>query len=418
MGLTAIHPEQGRLDATVKDLGCGWAWEAVHRVRPPADLRCPECTHGLRAKVSPRGLRFFAHLPGAQACALAEESMAHHLLKLELATAARAAGWTAALEVSGPGRTWRADVLASAGDRRIALEAQLAPITPDHIRDRTQRMAADGVFSVWFSDRPRPPWLGIVPSVRLAAGEDGLAAVEGLARFAHPSWWPQVPVSIAQFMDWLFTNQILSHRPRAAMTHTARPLAAVWTTEAHIRAERSYTDGQEQQKRQAAESARREEDRRRLRAELRAARERDEKELRRDEQQRQEAEERRQWARQAARSIELIARTDPTRPALARHSATLPGIQRAIARLTQEHWVPVSVGCSVGDSRYASGVPLVDDDGTLLGVFDPLPAHSTACVFLRDVGARLIFPAEERRARFISLLRQELPVLDYRTAVV
>lgn len=71
MGLTAVHPKRGRLDATVEDLGCGWAREAVHRVRPPAELRCPECGHGLRAKVSPRGLRFFAHLPGALACALA-----------------------------------------------------------------------------------------------------------------------------------------------------------------------------------------------------------------------------------------------------------------------------------------------------------------------------------------------------------
>lgn len=284
MGLTALLPERGRLDATVDDLGCGWIWEAVHRVRPPAELRCPECGHGLRAKVSPRGLRFFAHLPGALACALAEESMAHHLLKLELATAARAAGWTANLEVSGPDRAWRADVLASAGDRRIALEAQLAPITPEHIRDRTQRMAADGVPSVWFSDRPRPPWLGIVPSVRLASGDNGLAVVEGLARFAHPLWRPQNPVPIAQFMDWLFTGNVLSHRPRVAMTRPVRPLATVWTTEAHIRAEKSYTNWQEQQKRKAADNATREEELRRVRMELRAARERDEEELWRDEQ--------------------------------------------------------------------------------------------------------------------------------------
>ncbi|MGW7362435.1 hypothetical protein ACWGI8_03180 [Streptomyces sp. NPDC054841] len=78
----------------------------------------------------------------------------------------------------------------------------------------------------------------------------------------------------------------------------------------------------------------------------------------------------------------------------------------------------MAIGWSVGDTRYAGGVPLVDDDGTLLGVFDPLPTHSTACTFLRDVGVRLIFPSKERRARFISLLRQDPPVLDYWTAVV
>ncbi|MFJ2627650.1 hypothetical protein ACIO6T_30690 [Streptomyces sp. NPDC087532] len=70
-----------------------------------------------------------------------------------------------------------------------------------------------------------------------------------------------------------------------------------------------------------------------------------------------------------------------------------------------------------GNSRYASGVPLVDDDGTLLSVSDPLPTHSTACVFLRDVGACLIFPAEERRARFVSRLRQNPPLPEYWMAV-
>ncbi|MGW1886884.1 competence protein CoiA family protein [Streptomyces sp. NPDC001970] len=372
----------------------------------------------MRAKVSPRGLRFFAHLPGALACALAEETMAHRLLKQELATAARAAGWTADLEVSGPSRAWRADVLASAGGRRIALEAQLSPIPPDHIRERTQRMAADGVASVWFSDRPRPPWLGVVPSVRLTAGENGLAAVEGLAHFAHPTWRPQGPVPIAQFMNWLFTGHIVSHRPRVAMTHTARPLATVWTTEAHIRLEKSYTDWQEQQKLKAAESAKRQEERRQLRKELATAHERDEEELRRDEQQQLQAEDRRQWACQRARDLELSARADHTRLALVRHSGSLPGIQRAIVRLAREHRVPVAIGWSVGESRYAGGMPLVADDGTLLGVFDPLPTHSTACIFLGDVGARMIFPTKERRARFISLLRQDPPVLDYWTAVV
>ncbi|MFE5097540.1 hypothetical protein ACFRCI_46545 [Streptomyces sp. NPDC056638] len=40
-------------------------------------------------------------------------------------------------------------------------------------------------------------------------------------------------------------------------------------------------------------------------------------------------------------------------PLLARPSATLPGIQRAIARLTHEHRAPVGVGCSVGDGESA-----------------------------------------------------------------
>ena len=86
----------------------------------------------MHAKVSRHGLRFFAHAPGAPTCALALETIAHHLLKLELANAARAAGVHAEMEVRGPDGAWRADVMASdpGGAWRWALEAQLAPITP------------------------------------------------------------------------------------------------------------------------------------------------------------------------------------------------------------------------------------------------------------------------------------------------
>lgn len=63
--------------------------------------------------------------------------MAHRLLKLQLASAIRDAGWYAELEVAGEG--WRADVLATSpdGTRRMAWEAQLAQITVDELRERT-----------------------------------------------------------------------------------------------------------------------------------------------------------------------------------------------------------------------------------------------------------------------------------------
>lgn len=61
MPLTALHATQGVLDATLLDLGCGVEWTNVHRVRPRAPLRCPACAEPMHAKVSPRGLRFFAH---------------------------------------------------------------------------------------------------------------------------------------------------------------------------------------------------------------------------------------------------------------------------------------------------------------------------------------------------------------------
>jgi hypothetical protein len=64
------------------------------------------------------------------------------MLKLELANAARDAGAHAEMEVRGPDGTWRADVLASdpGGAWRMALEAQLAPVTAAAITARTDRM--------------------------------------------------------------------------------------------------------------------------------------------------------------------------------------------------------------------------------------------------------------------------------------
>ncbi|WRZ96427.1 competence protein CoiA family protein (plasmid) [Streptomyces sp. NBC_01007] len=369
MSFTAVHAERGRLDASMPDLGCGWEWAAIHRVRPPVPLACPECSHGMHAKVSSLGLRFFAHTPGALTCMLAEESMAHHLLKLELAQAARAIGWMAELEVSGPDGSWRADVLAStAGGRRVALEAQLASITAAEIRARTERMSAYGVRSCWFSDRSRIPWLGVVPSVRLARQGNELVAVEPMARFSGPYWEPEPSIPFAEFMGRLLTSRFIAHAPRSPQRHTVRPVKTLWASPRCVLAEAKKLREEDEQQREAREE------------EARAGR--------------------RGYARQEAKAAELMARTDPDRAALARHSARLPGIERAIAQLADLYRTRVTVGWSVGDSRYSCGVPLINDHGALLGVFDPLPQSDPCPVFLLDVGVPLLFPTEERHERF------------------
>ena len=254
MAFRAVHEEWGPVSAHLPDLGCGQDWGSVWRVRPAAPLACDECGHQVYAKVSHRGLRFFQHAPGAPTCTLALESIAHHLLKLELANAARAAGVDAGMEVRGPDGTWRADVMASdpGGAWRVALEAQLAPITAGDITARTERMRADGVPSIWFSDRPRVPWLGTVPSVRLARPDhgEGLVVAGGLMKFAR-SWfltlniagrdvqggdWEPVPASLPQFLDWVFTGRIVQYRTRGSDSrmwwtapHYLRAFGEYWT---------------------------------------------------------------------------------------------------------------------------------------------------------------------------------------------
>lgn len=111
MGYTAVHAGWGQLDASLDDLGCGRSWADVHRVKG-LEQACPECRGRVFARVSPpHRARHFYHQVRPRDCELANESPEHHLLKLELATAARAAGFRAELEVGNEARTWRADVL-------------------------------------------------------------------------------------------------------------------------------------------------------------------------------------------------------------------------------------------------------------------------------------------------------------------
>lgn len=191
MPLTAQHPELGLLDASTEELRHGeGAWPRVYKVRPRAPLTCRGCGHGLHAKVSSTGLRFFSHDAAQSDCATAGESLAHRLLKIELVSAVRAAGWEAELEVAGNG--WRADVLATSPEgRRVAWEAQLAQITPEEIVARHNTMTADGLEVCWVADRYRA-WIGQVPAIAVApahpdTGETDLQVVAGHARF-EPSW--------------------------------------------------------------------------------------------------------------------------------------------------------------------------------------------------------------------------------------
>ncbi|MFH8684256.1 competence protein CoiA family protein [Streptomyces lydicus] len=254
-----MHPEHGRIDATAEDLGCNWSWSAVHRVRPRAPLACPECDHGLRAKVSRRGLRFFAHDPGSPSCGLAGESMEHRLLKLELVLAARDAGWHAELEVPAISGRWRADVLATAPDRswRMAWEAQLSPITTDAIRQRTERFAADGVAVCWVATR-RHPWLGEVPSVRTRPPSDEPGSqwqvTEGLARFAVEACddervcpgdghgiWSEVQASLREFVAWSLSQRIVPYRLSRQAYLAGHPWAQVWTASQYAAAAEEFS---------------------------------------------------------------------------------------------------------------------------------------------------------------------------------
>ena len=278
MPLTAQHAAAGVLDATVDPLGEGTPWEAIHRARPRAPLTCRECGHGLHAKLSPKGLRFFAHDRAAPTCSLVGETMAHRLLKLQLASAIRDAGWYAELEVAGEG--WRADVLATSpdGTRRMAWEAQLAQITVDELRERTRRMGASGVPVCWVTDHDRP-WIGALPAIQISqptapqqAAATDAEVVDGTSVFrerwcprrrcendggapgpcpGHGWWGPVVPaVGVGVLVAGVLAGTVRTHQvvPGRSVTFLPLPAPIVWTTRPHVIAERAQLDAGERRR--------------------------------------------------------------------------------------------------------------------------------------------------------------------------
>lgn len=202
MPLVAIA-DGSPVDATVCDDA---TWSLLHRRRSRPTLGCPVCAGPLHAKVSNRGLRFFAHDPGAD-CSTGPETPRHLALKVALAAAARSLGWSATLEASGSG--WRADVLATTGaGARFALEVQLSSMTTNEGRDRSGRYLADDVTPVWFTDRRRTLWLRELPGAVIAGTgradtNDGWVVLGPHVRFDRSDrrWWvPAGPTPLPRFL--------------------------------------------------------------------------------------------------------------------------------------------------------------------------------------------------------------------------
>lgn len=132
-------------------------WVEIWRQRTGDRLACRGCGQPLVAKqMAASGLRFFAHQMTIPACPHNGESTSHVALKAMWADAFRAAGWEADLEVAGV--DWRADVLVTGPEQRVAVEVQLASLATIDAQDRAARHAASGVQTLWVVQDVRPQW--------------------------------------------------------------------------------------------------------------------------------------------------------------------------------------------------------------------------------------------------------------------
>jgi competence protein CoiA len=83
---------------------------------------------------------------------------------------AREHGWQAETEVVGEapsGEPWRADVLASRGAARVAVEIQWSPQTPDETVRRQERYAASSIRCLWLFRQGSFPISESLPSARI-----------------------------------------------------------------------------------------------------------------------------------------------------------------------------------------------------------------------------------------------------------
>jgi Competence protein CoiA-like family len=125
--------------------------EAFTALRAAPGLTMTCCAAGAVPKHSVRGLPFFAHAARGL-CEAAGESELHVQAKADILRAARAAGWTADVEVPGQapgGKRWRADVLCVRGRQRVAFEVQRSGITLSILHARQALYRASGVRGFW-----------------------------------------------------------------------------------------------------------------------------------------------------------------------------------------------------------------------------------------------------------------------------
>lgn len=136
------------------------------RNRKFGGLRMPCCDAEVVLKQSKLGTRFFAHRRGA--CLTSKEGEEHRQLKLIAVDVARGCGWEAHTEVPGiapSGEKWIADVLATKGSTRIAIEVQWSAQTSAETLRRQKLYMESGVRGLWLLRQPGFPIMRELPAV-------------------------------------------------------------------------------------------------------------------------------------------------------------------------------------------------------------------------------------------------------------
>lgn len=178
-------------------------------------LRMPCCSAGVILRTSRRGMRHFVHT-GERICNWAPETEAHLHLKAIAVAAARAQGWQAETEVAGgdPAAPWKADVLASNGRHKVAVEIQWSGQTNAETLARQERYRASGVQGLWLLRQPGFPVTRDLPAACIG-GEIGAGFMALIPRYERmiardrsdqTRWHKATPVR--DFLEAAFAGQL------------------------------------------------------------------------------------------------------------------------------------------------------------------------------------------------------------------
>ncbi|AYN96820.1 hypothetical protein EAW52_24230 [Pseudomonas sp. LTJR-52] len=192
-------------------------WAMLKATTKAARLVMPCCGADAILKTSRRGTQFFAHKKQGD-CTSAPESEQHLRLKALVVKLIRKHGWTAATEVDGEtpsGEPWVADVLATKGTRRVAVEVQWSSQVDETSLYRQQRYLESDVRGLWLMHQANFPISKAFPAVCV----DELADGNFLALLAHDQstrygqrrrsrredWEEQLPIE--QVIEAAFTKR-------------------------------------------------------------------------------------------------------------------------------------------------------------------------------------------------------------------
>jgi len=111
-------------------------------------LTLPCCKQKGFLRTSSKGLKHFVHAKSVNTCDWKPESIEHLKAKIEIIKACEENGWKSIPEFSET--NWRADVLATKNEKKIAFEVQWSKQTYEETKFRQDRYKESNVRGCWF----------------------------------------------------------------------------------------------------------------------------------------------------------------------------------------------------------------------------------------------------------------------------